>query len=176
MITQSELEEKIFYYPLTGNFIWRISIKGVEKGDIAGCFDDKGYRIIQIDNNQYKAHRLAWLYIKGYFPENDVDHIDQDKSNNKWENLREVSKQCNMRNRGITKNNTSGVTGVCWNKKGDKWCSYLKVSGKRIHLGYYINFDNAVLARWKGEVKYGFPYCNTYNSSSYKYLNNKGLI
>ena len=76
-LTQSRLKELLHYNPETGIFTWLVSKKGVKIGNIAGSVNSIGYRYISVDRILYKASRLAWLFIEGYFPENDVDHINR---------------------------------------------------------------------------------------------------
>lgn len=169
-LTQEQLKGVLNYNPKTGNFTWIVSRKGVNIGVPAGIIDkDSGYRKIKIDGNQYRASRLAWLFIEGYFPENEIDHINRIKDDDRWENLRHVSRQCNVRNSGMIKTNTSGIKGVSWYKRLKKWRADIMISGKSICLGYFQNKKEAALARWNAEVKHDFPNCNT-TSTAYLYL------
>ena len=141
----------------------------------AGSADKRhGYIYIIIDTKSYLAHRLAWFHYHGYMPENQIDHKDRVRHHNWILNLRDTSSQCNMRNAGMLSNNTSGVKGV-YLQKGKRYAAQIKVSGETIYLGADENFDKAVMLRWKAEVLYGFPSCNT-DSSSYNYLKKRGLI
>lgn len=128
-----------------------------------------------IDSVRYKAHRLAWLYVYGYFPENDIDHINRMKDDNSIANLREVSRQCNIRNVGLRSTNKTGVTGVSWCKRFGKWQAQIRADKMNKNLGYYVDFIDAVRSRWKAEIKYNFPNCNTI-SSSYTYLEKYNLL
>jgi hypothetical protein len=136
-----------------------------------GTNPNSDYPKVRINGIRYKCHRLAFLYMEGYFPENDVDHIDRNPFNNAWNNLREVSKTCNMRNCKLCKINTSGISGVNWNKHNKKWVSRITVNKKRVYLGIFDNKLDAAKARWEAEVKYGWPNCNT-TSSAYLYIKN----
>jgi hypothetical protein len=170
-LTQEKLKELLDYNPETGVFTWRVRRKSVKQWSVAGSHNaTTGYISITIDGKSYGASRLAFLWMEDYLPENDVDHIDRNPSNNKWYNLREVSRQCNLRNRGMREDNKSGVTGVYWAKAKGKWRSQINLYGKIIYLGLFKNFLDAVKARWDAEVKHGFPNCNT-NSSAFQYLN-----
>ncbi len=120
--------------------------------------DTQGYRVILIDGHQFKAHRLAWLYIYGEFPKKQIDHVNHDRSDNKISNLRDVTNQENHKNRGLNKNNTSGVNGVAWNKQLNKWIAYIIVASKRKHLGVFVEMKEAVLARQKANKEYGFHF------------------
>lgn len=175
MITQDELKELLHYDKDTGVFTWRTcSNNTISFGDEAGT-PDNGYIRIGINKNIYMAHRLAWLYIHGYFPEQDIDHINRVRYDNRICNLREVSRTCNIRNSSIAKNNTSGVTGVIWDKRRLRWRPIITVEHKRIRLGDFVSLIDAVIARWKAEVKYGFPNCNT-TSTAFEYLKKRGGI
>lgn len=99
-LTQSRLKEVIDYSPDTGEFTWKISpANNTKAGSIAGGIDDQGYRRIRVDGRRYKAHRLAWLYVFGAWPEHEIDHINLDRSDNRISNLREATMAENMRNR-----------------------------------------------------------------------------
>ena len=145
MITQERLKELLHYDPETGIFTWKTSRGGSKKGDIAGCINTPGYRTISVDRGRYNASRLAWLFVEGYFPENDIDHKD----------------------------NKSGITGVSWNKEKQKWRVRVAILGKEIFLGHFTKKIDAAMARWRGEVKHGPLGCNT-TSSAYRYIQKHG--
>ena len=168
-LTQKRLKEVLFYDPKIGDFIWKISTGNVKIGDIASCLNFYGYIRISVDGVRYKAHRLAWLYEYGYFPENDLDHIDRIKTNNRIKNLREASRSCNMRNTGNQKNNTSGIKGICFDKANNKWESRIKVNRITKHLGRYKDFNDAVCARLAGEQCLNWSSCDS-NSPAYQYV------
>lgn len=173
MLTQTRLKELLSYDPKTGVFKWKDQkhggLKNNLKGQYAGTVDEKGYRTICVDFRKYAASRLAWLYTEGYFPENVIDHIDRNPKNDRRVNLRHVSQQCNTRNCKISSNNTSGVTGVVWDKRYKKWAGQISISRRNIHLGRYHKLIDAVRARWEAEKKYNWPSCNT-TSSAYLYI------
>lgn len=174
-LTQERLKELLRYNPETGDWIWMISKTGIKKFSHAGCIKQRGYKDIQIDGIQYRSGRLAWFYMEGYWPEYQIDHINRIRHDDRWCNLRHTSNQCNQRNRGIMKNNTSGVTGVCWDKDRNKWRPQITTSEKTIRLGYFKKLKNAVFARWNAEKEYNYPNCCT-TSSSYEYLKKRSLI
>jgi len=168
-ITQTQLKKLLHYNLLTGIFIWKINPRyDIKKGGIAGTNKD-GYIIIKIKGKQYRAHRLAWLWVKGYFPEGLVEHKNQIKHHNWWSNLRLVSTQCNARNCGNPINNTSGVKGVYWNKKVNKWQAYIKINQINKTLGVHKKFHNAVCARLAAEQCVEWSGCDD-NSPSYQYV------
>lgn len=172
-ITQKRLKEIVEYSQKTGEFKWRIRNKCSPKfvGDGAGWTNEYSY--LYLDGETYPAHRAAWLYVYGYMPENEIDHINRNKSDNRINNLREVSHLCNMRNKGIYKNNKSGVTGVNWHQQSQKWVASIRVEKKLIYLGIYETVLSAAKARWLAEVKYKFPNCNT-TSSALEYIKKHG--
>jgi len=174
-LTQKDLMSILEYNKDTGIFKWTKSIGSRSVvGEKAGCMSE-GYVKIKIYGKKYFAHRLAWLFIEGYFPENEIDHINRNPSDNRWVNLRHVGRLCNIRNSGKRKDNSSGVTGVSWDRSNGKWVVQIGVNNKRIRLGFYKDLSSAVFARWLAEKKYGFNNCNT-NSSSFSYLKDNDII
>ncbi len=155
IVTQKVLKEYLKYDPLTGVFVWRVS-RGAKKktGDEAGYVQPTGYKCIGLLGKRYLAHRLAFLYMEGVFPKDEVDHLDHNRADNRWANLRHADRATNARNRSLSKNNTSRTTGVYWYKR--KWVAYIKVNGKRYHLGRSFDYQEAVARRKAAERKYGF--------------------
>lgn len=150
MITQEELKEHLHYDPETGVFTWlKPTSNRVKKGSIARNKDKAGYRIISIKCQQYKAHRLAWLYVYGEFPAGILDHINRVKSDNRISNLREASKAENAVNTGIRKNNTTGYTGVRRNMGCRTFSAYVCLNYKNIYLGSFATAEEASLAYQK---------------------------
>ena len=169
-LTQARLKNLLYYDPETGMFTGVLPKKGTGGvGSIAGTIDRDGYRAIMIDGKKYTASRLAFLYIEGYFPEFFVDHKNRIKDDNKWGNLRHVSRQCNNRNAGNSSNNTSGVKGVHYDNRTKKWIAQIMINRKKCHLGYYEDFDNAVCARFAGEQFLNWASCDS-NSPAFKYV------
>ena len=129
-------------------------------GKEAGSINDLGYRRVTFKWNDKKSHwlqhRIVWAVHYGQWPTKNIDHIDGNKANNAIKNLREVTHQKNMKNRGIQKNNTSGHIGVGWDKFTSKWVAQIQNNGNRILLGRYINIEDAIAARQAAEVEYGF--------------------
>ena len=112
-LTHVRLRELLLYDPETGVFTWRANRRRVKAGDVAGYVDPRGYIQIGIDGSLHRANRLAWLYMTGEWPAGDVDHRDTDGANNRWLNLRDVSRSVNMQNRRrANTNNKTGLLGV----------------------------------------------------------------
>jgi hypothetical protein len=114
-----------------------------------------GYHHSAIFKKKILAHRAAWAITYGYWPST-IDHINGDRSDNRIENLREVTASENARNRAMQSNNTSGKMGVSWSKSKRKWSSYIKINKVKRHLGYFDNFNDAALARKRAEAQLGF--------------------
>jgi len=156
-INQKELKELLDYNPATGIFTRKVrTAKRVHVGDVAGTINSLGYRRIQLYGKLYKAHRLAWLFMTGEFPANDIDHINHVKDDNRFANLRVVTHSENLRNATMRNDNSSGVTGVSWFKRDSNWRVQIMVNGKSIHGGYFGCITAATLARKALDVKYRF--------------------
>lgn len=173
--SQEEVRE-LFDYNEAGYLVWK-KARGnrVRVGQRVGHKGRDGYLYVRFNDHLYKTARVIFLWHHGYYPENLVDHRDRDVFNERIENLRELSTQCNCRNAKKSRNNTSGVTGVTYNSKLKKWLAQLKVNWKNIYLGVYECFDDAVMARYKGELKYGFLECKP-DSCSVIYLKERGIL
>jgi len=156
MITEDVLKSRLNYDKDTGIFTFIKSAGSRKKGDIAGSLNVNGYINIKINKKFYKAHRLAWLYVYGEMPNGDIDHLNHIRTDNRIENLRVVDKHTNMKNQKRNTKNKSGVAGVYWHNKQKLWHSYITLSYKRIHLGSFTEFSEAVKARKNAELKYGF--------------------
>jgi len=137
MITQARLKELFEYNQDTGLFTRKIrTSNSTHIGDIAGYKKPNGYMCISIDHKNYYTHRLAWLYMTGIFPEHDIDHIDSNRVNNAWINLREATRSENMQNLKVSKNNNkTGYLGV--SPKGCKFIAQIKHQGEHKNLGLF---------------------------------------
>jgi len=143
MLTQARLLEILQYNPDTGIFTW---IKSPRKGWIgkeAATNTSKRYLEIRIDGILYKAHRCAWLYIHGFMPKNEIDHIDQNTHNNRIDNLREATRFDNTHNTRTPTTNTSGIKGVYWLKKNKKWVGQVAHNGVQHYLGLFSEIEQA---------------------------------
>lgn len=150
MLTHERLKELLTYDPETGIFTHNTTKARRVKGKPAGCVV-KGYVVISIDTQIYRAHRLAWLYMTGKWPAHTVDHRDTDKSNNKWSNLREATGLEQMQNLPLMVTNTSGYPGVSYNKQTGRFTAKISVNNKRHHLGYFDTPEEAFEAYQKAK-------------------------
>lgn len=153
------LREILSYDPLTGDLRWKVSRPPRGRiGAIAGIIDDQGRRKLGIAGEEYFAHRIIWVWMTGAWPEYEVDHRDEIKSNNKWTNLRHVTPSQNHRNRGAQKNNVSGYKGVCFDSSKQKWLATINVRmdgrKKHIHLGWYNSPEEAHTSYCAGALKF----------------------
>jgi len=156
-LTQEYLKSILNYCPETGVFTRLVPVGCRAKvGDIAGSADKKGYRLIGISGKTYKAHRLAWLYMTGTLPSKQIDHIDGEKSNNRFSNLREATNAQNQSNRPVSQNSKSGYKGVYlvkWNRERP-WMAQIKVMGKDTYLGVFKTKELAHAAYCKAAEKH----------------------
>lgn len=143
----------------TGFLYWRVLPKCHKPDGRAGSKEKDGYTRVKFRQKHIPVHRIIWdmcnpgdLLAPGF----EVDHINHDRSDNRIVNLRKVTKGVNNKNLSLGKANTSGVIGVCYVKSRNRWVSAIYLGGKRKHIGYYKNFEDAVAARKAAEVKYGF--------------------
>jgi len=154
-MTQDDLKDILYYDYTTGIFTWKKNIGGRSKiGNVAGYKKQDGYIAIKVLGKRYFAHRLAWFYAKGTWPKI-IDHDDHNKSNNIFTNLVDNTHKYNMKNSSMSKNNTSGHTGISILKSG-KYSASIKVDGKSLYLGSFKIIDDAIAARKKAEIKHGF--------------------
>lgn len=154
MLTQARIRELLHYCPESGVFTNIKARKKVVVGSVAGYLNNHGYVVIMVDGKQYRAHRLAWLYIHGTFPPNQIDHINMVKTDNRICNLRMATHSENQQNRPIQCNNTSGHIGVSWHKRDQKWMAYIKRDGKSIFLGRFKYINEAIAARNAAKQKH----------------------
>ncbi len=154
-ITQERLKELLHYDPDTGVFLWiKKNSRKISIGKVAGHIDKQGYWVIGIDKKQFFAHRLAWLYVFGEFPNGLIDHMNRNKTDNRIHNLRVATNSENGQNHKIQKNNTSGITGVFWCKKAKKWRARVKINKKYKNLGSFHTMEEAKEARKVAEKEF----------------------
>ena len=155
-LTQDYLKELFEYF--NGDIYWKLSRSNVIKvGKKAGYLNPNMYLSTSIDGKLYLNHRLIFLMHHGYLPKY-IDHIDGNPSNNKIENLREVTNSQNCQNSKKRINNLSGTKGVHWHKKNKKWRVQIKVNGKIKSCGLYVDLELAELVASEARNKYHGEY------------------
>jgi hypothetical protein len=160
MIVQLErLKELLDYDARTGIFTWKkAAANRTVVGSIAGTFTVKGYVKIQIDRRMYSAHRLAWFYFYGTWPDGIIDHINRNKKDNRIINLRVVSASQNMRNCDLRATNTSGHKGVSYFAHRRKWAAQIRIHGKNWVVGMFDTPEAASAAYKNAAESNGLEY------------------
>ena len=142
LISQEYLNQLFTY--TEGKLFWKNPTlrSKMKAGERAGTksLDNRIY--VTIHSKRFAEHRLIFMLHHGWFPK-EVDHIDTNTLNNDIKNLRAATPSQNKSNRGIMRNNTSGVKGVNWQKNAKKWCASCQVNKKRVRLGYFENIEDA---------------------------------
>lgn len=163
--TQQYLREIFDYNEETGALIWRVRKGFYAQNNAKYAGKEAGYKYknnhlksyvrVVIDSKNYMLHRVIWKYLYGDEPPQ-IDHIDGNGLNNRRDNLRASDAVSNQRNKRLPSSNKSGCIGVSKRSGRNKWRAAIKVNGKTIELGSFINFEDAVTARKSAEIKYGF--------------------
>lgn len=139
------LRRDLAYDPETGSFMWLTPRPKIKVGSVAGTVQ-RGYWMIHFSGVDYHAHRLAWLHMTGEWPAGEVDHINRNRLDNRWDNLRDASRSQNIANVGLLSSNTSGFKGVSYNKLTGKWEAYIRAERRRFHLGLHLTPEEAAAA------------------------------
>lgn len=150
-ITARRARDLFSYDADSGLFTW--------KKNGAAAFTSKtskGYAVGNADKVKYYAHRVAWLMVYGEWPSGQIDHINGVRDDNRIKNLRDVAHHDNQRNMKRSVRNKSGVVGVHFNKRLNKWQATIRENGKSKYLGIFETIDDAKLARLHAEEKIGF--------------------
>lgn len=154
------LRDSLDYCPESGRFSWKVGRGRARRGDLAGCVakNNRGYAWVQIRllGKLYSAHRLAWLHFYGEMPRGEIDHVNGDATDNRIQNLREVTHAENSRNQPMKSSNASGVTGVYWEQRTRKWRGEVKVDGQKFRVGRFANIDDAASAVTRFRADKGF--------------------
>lgn len=138
VLTAEALRGHLTYDPTTGVFLWK-KRRWRRATGVAGCLNSKGYRVIVIDDRQYNASHLAWLYVHGEWPELELDHRDTNRANDRIENLREAQPEQNRAN--TRPRSASGFKGV--RRRWSRWESSLVYKGEYFYLGTFDTPEGA---------------------------------
>jgi hypothetical protein len=165
--------KECFTYLLDGTLKWNVrpihhfkSTRGMNIWNarfpnmIAGCIDSKGYLGVTIDGKLYRSHRIIWKYHNGFDNLTEIDHIDNDRLNNRIENLREANRYQNNYNVKKHKDNSTGFKGVSYFKSTDKYRAQIKFQKKYFHLGYYNTPEQAYDAYCAASIKHHKEFSN----------------
>ena len=139
MLTQEMLKERLDYCPSTGQFTHKTNTTHKRIGDIAGHIHSRGYRHIMVHAKEYKAHRLAFLYMQDNVPE-EVDHVNRVRDDNSWSNLRPADRLLNTQNVGVRKDNKHGIRGLSQLSSG-RWLHRHQVNKQTIRNNFASKQD-----------------------------------
>ena len=160
-LTAQRLRELLHYNPVTGVFTRRVSLRGdaYDFGKVAGSVTTAGYFSFNVDGRRYQAHRLAWLYVHGVWPAEQIDHRDTNRQNNAIDNLRESSHKGNHQNlRAAHEDSKTGLLGVSFDKDRRRWKAQIYADGKKHFLGRFDTAQQAHDAYLKSKRQL-HPFC-----------------
>jgi hypothetical protein len=158
MSIQPDFRSLLSYDPETGEFRWLVKRTRNLKanvGDLAGGVCDNGYIRMMVGGRKYRAHRLAFLFMGRDMPQQ-VDHINGNRTDNRWCNLRAADPNINAKNARKRKDGNTPVTGIGYVKRLKKWRVRVNHCGKPIYLGIYSSLEDAMNARAAANGEYGF--------------------
>ena len=141
-ITQKRLKALIIYNPKTGLMTWKAPRGRVKVGAVISCQDSRGYVVVRLDGVLHRVHRLVWLFVHGKMPKL-IDHVNRDPADNRISNLRECSVRDNALNKSMQSNNTTGYTGVSFDKVKKLYRATTSVYSKQVFLGYFKTPEEA---------------------------------
>lgn len=155
---KSYLEAVFEYAPDTGKLFWRINTGDIDRvGKEAGTTNKSGYRQVCLNSTVYLTHRLIWKMMTGEDPQEDIDHINGERSDNRWVNLKTATRSENLRNSKRSTKNNSGAVGVSWCKIKRKWrAEIVDNEGKHVHLKYCETLEEAIAVRKAAEKELGY--------------------
>lgn len=154
-ITQSKLQAVFNYSPNTGELTYRNTSLSGKSGELAVITHSGGYFTTRINGIDYLTHRVIHMYMTGKWP-NVNDHINHNRQDNRWGNLRNVDNKINLLNTSLSKNSATKVNGVALHKPTNKYRAYVMVDRKQVHLGLFTTIEEAAAARAQADLKYGF--------------------
>ncbi len=160
MISHEELKELIQYDPFKGIVTWKIKpCKNILAGSRAGAVvksRKKSYRSIRIKGVVKREHCWIWYLVTGVYPDNEIDHLNGDGTDNRWSNIRKVNPSINRHNCRRFSNNKSGITGVFWSDKKNTWFVTFCINKKQKRIAQRIDFFEACCIRKSLENKHGY--------------------
>lgn len=154
------VRSRLSYDPGTGLMTWKTNRVRSFVGREAGTLHN-GYRVVVLLGRMYRVHRLAWLLMTGAWPEDEIDHVNLDRSDNRWANLRAADKRGNACNTGVRTDNKSGFKGVCWDKARGRWRADIRLPHTRKHLGMFTDPKEAHAAYSRAAVTHFGPFART---------------
>lgn len=144
LLSAEYVRQVLDYNPETGSFIWKKKTHKKSNrlvGSEAGCSHNKGYRMIVLHQKRFYAHRLAWLYVTGFWPDGVVDHRDRNTANNRFGNLYVVTVSGNGHNMKPADSPYGPCRGV--RRRGNNWCARIQVRGRPYYLGSFPDYEEA---------------------------------
>lgn len=162
MIAHERLKEVLYYHPESGDFVWLMDVsRKIKTGKQAGSLDGAGYRQIGIDGIKYRGHVLAFFYVTGEWPSEDLDHEDTVKHHNWWTNLRPATTAQNGYNAKLSSANTSGLKHISWSKRSGKWRVAMQVNEKHRDFGLYAELNDAIDVCAQAMLTFHGPFART---------------
>lgn len=145
--TPERIRECFSYDERTGKITRLISTRNAKAGSDASKNEARGYFNTSVDGHILGSHVVAWVIKTGEYPVLQIDHINGNRKDNRWCNLRQVTRSQNLQNSKRRLDNSSGVKGVNWHKKCQKWNARLCLNGHSINLGFFTELEDAKAAR-----------------------------
>lgn len=155
-LTAERARELFNYEPVAGKLIRLVRTSScTHVGDVVGSRHSEGYLTVCVDGNQYFVHRLIWLWVYGEWPPYDIDHRNGKRADNRFPNLRMATRSENNQNKSSAlRNSQTGILGVSWNRRNQKWYAQLVVNGKHAIHSCHGHIEDAIAARRAAEMKY----------------------
>ena len=175
-VSYERVRELFDYNPESGEVVRKCDVfsprngnKVASKGDTPGYMSNQGYYNIKVDGRCYRLHRIIWLWYYKVYPENDIDHINRDRADNRIDNLREVSRPCNVHNGKVRNDSTTGITGVSMTTFYGKTLFTASIQYKNLTKSTYVyksyDFIEAVAHRLAAEQCLSDVFCNCKSSA-----------
>ena len=154
ILTHSYLKEHLHYSIITGKFYWIKPRQNIKVLSVAGNTYSNGYRYVELNGKAHRAHRLAWFWVTGEWPVNNIDHKNGVRDANYWLNIRNATSSQNQHNKGMQSNNKSGFKGVSWDTTANKWRADIRLNCKSKFLGFGLTPEEAHEKRLRAEKEF----------------------